>query len=123
MDSACTGEPCELAARGVVPAFADVSGTFEWEGSSYVARTTKEGSCVKNGTDEVIVEHGYDDVVTITLTPILVVGRTVLAWSGEYMQTATPTAEAVAASPNDCFPQHLEMGVAAATTQPYFIGL
>ncbi|MCU1389271.1 MAG: hypothetical protein JWL72_2609 [Ilumatobacteraceae bacterium] len=123
MDDSCTGDPCEISATGVVPAYGNISGTFTWVDGELVATTKAEDTCVSNETKKVIVQHGYDEVVTFHLTPVVTLGPDVIAWLGTYSEVSTPTAEAVAASAADCTPGFRSLAIAATTTKPYFDGL
>ena len=123
MDDSCVGDPCAISATGVVPAYGNISGTFTWVDGELVATTKSEDTCVNNKTKEVIVQHGYDEVATFHLTPVVVVGQDVIAWLGTYSEVSTPTAEAMAASVGDCTPGFRSMAIAATTTKPYFEGL
>jgi hypothetical protein len=128
MQSTCVDDPCAIPATGVAPGYGDKRGTFHWDAANWddgVLRSEidYEDTCVKNGTDEVLVQHGFDVVAKIALSPVVIVDGEVLAWKGTFSSVGTPTAEATAASAEDCFRFYESEAAAASTTQPYFHGL
>lgn len=124
IESGCADQACSaVAAHGVVLGRADLTERLAWDGEQVTVRAASQSDCLKNESDEVITANGYDEVTELALTPAIIVDGEVLAWSGIYTYVATPTAEAVAASTEDCAPAHLELEVAASTTQPSFAGL
>ena len=123
MDAACTGDPCAVAATGAAPGDGKEASTFVWQDGGFVTTVSYQDTCVANDGSGLLAQHGYDDEVRTVLTPVIVVDGEVLAWTGTYSATNTPTADAAAKWPEDCFAGHESEAIAVATTQPYFQGL